>query len=67
MRISVGSDYVCTGVGTVTSGGRLCFGMNIYEPGVQFTGTPTRPTCAPQSMPTATPTATGPKTLCCMP
>src|SRR6185437_7012931 len=47
-------------------GGRLCFpGGAIYEPGVQFSGTPTAGTCQPMIAAIGTITMTGLKTLCC--
>ena len=62
-----GSDYTCSGYGTATAaGGRLCFpGGGIYEPGVQFSGTPTAGSCQPMSAATGSITMTGLKTLCC--
>jgi hypothetical protein len=63
--LTVGSDYTCSGATSIGSGGTACFTSGIYEPGVQFGGTPTAPTCPPQSAYTGNLTPSGPKTLCC--
>ena len=63
--LTYGSDYGCSGFGTISSGGTSCFASGIYEPGVAFSGTPTLPTCPAQSAYTGTIAASGPKTLCC--
>ena len=70
MTISVGSDYTCEPpVATLTATNRrACFPAGVYEPGVQFMGTPTRPTCQGSSAAAAgTLAGTGSKTLCCLP
>jgi len=63
--LTVGSDYSCSGATSIGSGGTACFTSGIYEPGVQFGGTPTAPTCPAQSAYTGNLTPSGPKTLCC--
>jgi len=63
--LTYGSDYGCSGFGTISSGGTSCFASGIYEPGVAFTGTPTSPTCPAQSAYTGNIAPSGPKTLCC--
>jgi hypothetical protein len=65
VALTIGSEYTCSGAGSVSSGGTTCFASGIYEPGVQFSGTPTAPSCTPQSAYTGNLTASGPKTLCC--
>jgi hypothetical protein len=65
VTLSVGSEYTCSGSGSIASGGSLCFASGIYEPGVQFTGTPTAPSCQASSPYTGNLAAAGPKTLCC--
>ncbi len=55
VTLSVGSDYGCSGSGSISSGGSLCFAAGIYEPGVQFSGTPTAPTCQASSPYTGNP------------
>ncbi|HEY7375778.1 MAG TPA: hypothetical protein VIF57_26710, partial [Polyangia bacterium] len=72
MTLDVGTDYSC---GTITamlaSGQRFCYpasGTGVYSPGLIFTGTPTQPTSCPASAPlSGALTATGPKTVCCLP
>jgi hypothetical protein len=71
MRINIGSDWTCgpVPVAMITAGGqRACFPNNgIYEPGVEFVGTPTPPTCQATSTPgQGTLMQTGQKTLCCL-
>ncbi len=65
VSLTVGSDYGCSGFGTIASGGSQCFTSGIYEPGVQFSGTPTPPVCGAQSAYTGSLAPSGPKTLCC--
>ena len=73
MMINIGSDYSCHPpaspiIATITAGGqRACFSQT-YEPGVEFVGTPTPPTCQGTSSPgPGTLSPTGLKTLCCLP
>jgi hypothetical protein len=65
VTLSVGSDYGCSGSGSISSGGSLCFASGIYQPGVQFSGTPTAPSCQASSPYTGNLAPAGPKTLCC--
>jgi hypothetical protein len=65
VTLTVGSDYGCSGSGSIASGGSLCFASGIYEPGVQFSGTPTAPSCQASSPYTGNLAPAGPKTLCC--
>ena len=65
VSLSVGSDYGCSGFGNISSGGTLCFAAGIDQPGVQFSGTPTAPSCQASSPYTGNLAAAGPKTLCC--
>jgi hypothetical protein len=65
MRLTIGSDFTCNGSGTLSSGGRMCFPNGIYQPGLQFVGTPSPGSCPPQSAPGGNLAPTGRKTLCC--
>jgi hypothetical protein len=66
VRLSVGSDYTCSGFATINSGARQCFPNGVYQPGVALVGAPTPGSCQ-ASAPTTTNTlsATGRKTICC--
>jgi hypothetical protein len=59
MRLTIGSDFTCNGSGTLSSGGRLCFPNGIYQPGLQFVGTPNPGSCPPQSAPSGNLAPTG--------
>ena len=65
VRMTVGSDYTCSGAATLTSGGQACFATGIYHPGVAFAGSGTSGTCPADSAVSGTLTPTGRKTLCC--
>jgi hypothetical protein len=70
MTIQIGSDYTCApAVATLTaSARRACFPGGVYEPGVQFMGTATRPTCQGSSAGgMGTLATTGQRTVCCLP
>ena len=63
-EISFGNDGTCSGLGTVGSKSRACFGGGVSKPGVQFVGAISAP-CQAMSTVGGTATPTGPKTLCC--
>jgi hypothetical protein len=65
VRMTVGSDYTCTGAATLTSASRSCFANGVYHPGVAFASSGTPGSCPAQSAVSGALTPTGRKTLCC--
>jgi hypothetical protein len=67
--IGTGNDYSCppsSVLGYVRTGDHLCLPNGNYSPGLQFSGMPVAPTCAPASAVSGVVTASGPQTLCCL-
>lgn len=63
--LTAGNHPSCSGVAQLQSNTRTCVATGLFEPGVQFSGTPTSASCSPMSTLGGNAAPSGPKTLCC--